>query len=179
MCERDVPASADLETGEAAPAAPVPLEARLVAALDLVLPRLNRAIRLALNQAEGDARLTVTQFLCLRTIAATPGPAKTTHLARQLQVTAPTMTRTVDTLVERDLIARQADPTDRRTIGLILTGPGRVLMRRYQVEINDRLLALVSHLSPAQQKRLLAALGDLTAMLDADERPVPRGAGDA
>lgn len=179
MRERRVTASGDPDTGEARPAGPPSIETRLVAALDVVLPRVNRAIRLALNQAEGDARLTVTQFLCLRTIAATPGPAKTTHLARQLQVTAPTMTRTVDTLVERDLVVRQADPADRRSSGLILTEPGRVLMRRYQAEINARLLALVSHLSPARQERLLAALGDLTAMLDADERPSPREAGDA
>ncbi len=179
MRERSVTASGESENEAARPAGPLPLEKRLVAALDAVLPRVNRAIRLALNQAEGEARLTVTQFLCLRTIAATPGPAKTTHLARQLQVTAPTMTRTVDTLVERGLVARQADPADRRTSGLILTEPGQILMHRYQAEINVRLLALVSHLTSAQQQRLLAALGDLTAMLDADERPAPKGAGDA
>ena len=171
-------ASHELEREERPPAGSSSLETRLVAALDVVLPRVNRAIRLALNQAEGDARLTVTQFLCLRTIAASPGPAKTTHLARQLQVTAPTMTRTVDTLVERGLVLRQADPADRRTSGLILTDPGRVLMRRYQAEINARLLALISPLVPAQQERLLAALDDLTAMLDADERTRPRGTGD-
>ncbi|MBA2521385.1 MAG: hypothetical protein H0V24_17145, partial [Chloroflexia bacterium] len=49
------------------------LEERLVAALDAVLPRVNRAIRLALNQAEGEARLTVTQFHCLRAVATGPG----------------------------------------------------------------------------------------------------------
>jgi DNA-binding MarR family transcriptional regulator len=175
----DVSAADEFETGDAPPAGSSSLEMRLVSALDVVLPRVNRAIRLALNQAEGEARLTVTQFLCLRTIAASPGPAKTTHLARQLQVTAPTMTRTVDTLVERGLVLRQADPADRRTSGLILTEPGRVLMRRYQAEINARLLTLISPLVPAQQERLLAALDDLTAMLDADERLRSRGAENA
>ena len=146
------------------------LDEALVAALDLVLGRVNRAIRHALNQAEGDARLTVTQFHCLRAIAAKNGAARTTHLARELQVTAPSMTRTIDSLVERGLVLRQADPTDRRIISLILTDPGRELMDRYQDEIRDRLRDLISVLSPSQKRRLLAATGDLTGMLDAGEQ---------
>lgn len=151
------PAGADLDTA-------------LVAALDLVSARVNRSIRQALNQAEGDARLTVTQFHCLRAIAAKHGTAKTTHLARQLQVTAPSMTRTIDSLVERGLVLRQAEPADRRTISLILTEPGRELMDRYQVEIHARLRDLIAVLDPSQKQRLLAATGDLTVMLDAAER---------
>ncbi|MDQ3693030.1 MAG: MarR family transcriptional regulator [Chloroflexota bacterium] len=146
------------------------LEGRLVAALDAVLPRVNRAIRLALNQAEGEARLTVTQFHCLRAIATGPGPVTTSRLARRLQVTAPTMTRTVDSLVERGLVERQADPADRRTTSLLLTTDGHDLARRYQAVIDDRLHALIAALAPGQQRRLLAAAGDLTAMLDADEQ---------
>jgi DNA-binding MarR family transcriptional regulator len=146
------------------------LDGQLVAALDVVLPRVNRALRHALNRTEGDARLTITQFHCLRAIAASPSPAKTTHLARQLQVTAPTMTRTIDSMVERGLVARQADPADRRTVGLVLTEAGEELRRRYQAAIDDRLRELVSFLSPAQKKRLLTGTADLTAMLDAAER---------
>lgn len=146
------------------------LDTDLVVALDLVLGRVNRSIRQALNQAEGDARLTVTQFQCLRAIAAKHGAARTTHLARELQVTAPSMTRTIDSLVERGLVLRQADPADRRTLSLVLTGPGRDLMERYQSEIHDRLRELIAVLSPAQKTRLLAATADLTDMLDADEQ---------
>lgn len=152
------------------------VESRLVAALDTVLPRFSRAIRLALNQAEGEARLTVTQFHCLRAIAAAGGPATASRLARRLQVTAPTMTRTVDSLVERGLVERRADPNDRRTTGLILTDAGRALVDRYQAVIDTRLHELTGRLSPAQQERLLVATGDLTAMLDADEQ-CERGAG--
>lgn len=146
------------------------LDAQLVAALDVVLPRVNRAIRQTLNRAEGDARLTMTQIHCLRAIAATAGPARTTYLARQLQVTAPTMTRTIDALVERGLVERQPDPADRRTVGLVLTDQGRELMDRYQAEINQRLQELIGSLSPPQKERLLAATADLSAVLDAEER---------
>ena len=146
------------------------LDAQLVTALDVVLPRVNRAIRQALNRAEGDARLTMTQIHCLRAISTTAGPARTTYLARQLQVTAPTMTRTIDALVERGLVERQPDPADRRTVALCLTDQGRELMDRYQAEINQRLQELIGSLSPPQKKRLLAATADLTAVLDAEER---------
>jgi DNA-binding MarR family transcriptional regulator len=162
------PASSNRD--EPSPAAAPDLEGQLVAALDVVLPRVNRALRHALNRTEGDARLTITQFHCLRAIAASPGPAKTTQLARQLQVTAPTMTRTLDSMVERGLVARQDDPADRRTVGLVLTEAGEDLMRRYQSAIDDRLRELVSFLSSAQKKRLLTATADLAAMLDAAER---------
>ena len=145
------------------------LDVQLVAALDDVLPRLTRAIRLALNQAEGDSRLLMPQVHCLRLIAQARGPVKPSVLARELQVTPPTMTRTVDTMVERGLIERVADPIDRRAIGLRPTDQGREVLERYQAEIDERLYEMIWHLSHEQRQRVLVALEDLAAMLDADE----------
>ena len=148
----------------------------LIAALEAVLPRYMRMLRQTLTAAEGEDRLTLSQLRCLQLMAETEGPALTTRLARALLVTPPTMTRTIDGLVERGLVERQPDPTNRRQIGLVLTPAGRTLLARYEAILDARLRALVGH-APAERKtRLLAAVGDLATMLDADERATEAGA---
>ncbi|HET7092905.1 MAG TPA: MarR family transcriptional regulator [Thermomicrobiales bacterium] len=146
------------------------LDAELVAALDAVMPRYLRVLRHALTAAEGEDRLTLSQLRCLQLMAETDGPALTTRLARALLVTPPTMTRTIDALVERGLVERQPDPANRRQIGLVLTAAGRDLLARYEQVMRDRLRALLAPLTPKAKARLLAATGDIATMLDADER---------
>jgi DNA-binding MarR family transcriptional regulator len=145
------------------------LEDALVAAVDAVLPRYGRVLRRALTDAEGDDRLTVPQLRCLQAMAISGGPSHSSRLARALLVTPPTMTRTVDALVERGLVARQPDPTNRRQIGLVLTPSGRELLGRYERLIAERLRALLAPLDNPAKRRLLAAVADLGTVLDADE----------
>jgi DNA-binding MarR family transcriptional regulator len=146
------------------------LDEALVAALEVVIPRYLRVLRRALVVAEGDDRLTFPQVRCLRAMANTEGPSFATKLARTLLVTPPTMTRTIDALVERGLVQRQPDPANRRQIGLVITPAGRALLARYEGIIADRLRSLLAPLDDAGKRRLLAAVGDVDALLDADER---------
>jgi DNA-binding MarR family transcriptional regulator len=146
------------------------LDESLVHLLDAVLPRYQRVLRHALDRAEGDDRLTMPQLRCLQAMAEAPELALTSRLARQLRVTAPTMTRTIDGLAERGLVERRPDPTSRRQIALVLTPAGHDLLRRYQTVMDHRLRLLLIHLSPSQKERLRAAVADIAAMLDADER---------
>ncbi len=148
----------------------------LIAALETALPRYMRMLRQTLTAAEGEDRLTLSQLRCLQLMAEADGPALTTRLARALLVTPPTMTRTIDGLVERGLVERQPDPGNRRQIGLVLTSAGRALLARYETILHDRLRGLLRHLNPEQKGRLLAAVGDLAAMLDVDEQATEAGA---
>lgn len=145
------------------------LDDALVAAVDAVLPRYGRVLRRSLTAAEGDDRLTVPQLRCLQAMAISDGPSHSTRLARTLLVTPPTMTRTIDALVERELVARQPDPANRRQIGLVLTPGGRDLLARYEHLIADRLRALLTPLDDPAKRRLLAAVGDLGTVLASDE----------
>lgn len=145
------------------------LDDRLVAGLDAVVPRLSRELRYALDRAEGENRLTMAQLRCLQAMAATGDDAAfTTKLAQQLRVAVPTMTNMIDGLVERGLVKRQPHPTNRRQTQLLLTRAGRDLLRRYEGVVDHRLHELVAYLGPAQKERLLTALSDLAAMLEAD-----------
>jgi len=140
----------------------------LVAALEATIPRYLRSLRQAVEQAEGEDRLTMPQLRCLQALAAEDGAALTTGLARHLQVAVPTMTRMLDGLAERGLIDRQPDPTSRRQIRIVLTEGGRVLLARYEAIIAARLRRLLGRLNRDQQQRLLLAVADLAAALDRD-----------
>lgn len=140
------------------------LDAALIVALETTIPRYIQTIRRAIDEVEGDIPLTMPQFRCLQVVAAR-GVTLTTHLARQLQVTVPTMTSRLDGLVERGLVQRQPDPQSRRQVRVSLTPAGRDLLRRYQGIIDARLHALLAPLSGEARARLLAALGDLAALL--------------
>jgi DNA-binding MarR family transcriptional regulator len=136
--------------------------------LEQTIPRYIRSLRHAVEQAEGEDRLTMAQLRCLQMVAAEGGAALTTGLARRLQVAVPTMTRMLDGLAERGLIERQPDPASRRQIRIVLTDEGSALLTRYETIIAARLRRLLGHLTTQQQIRLHLALTDLAATLDAD-----------
>jgi DNA-binding MarR family transcriptional regulator len=144
-------------------------ETDLIVTLEQTIPRYIRSLRQAVEQAEGEDRLTMAQLRCLQMVAAEGGAALTTKLARRLQVAVPTMTRMLDGLAERTLIERLPDPASRRQIRIVLTDEGRALLARYEAIIAARLRRLLSHLNTQQQFRLQLALTDLAATLDADD----------
>jgi DNA-binding MarR family transcriptional regulator len=158
-------------TVSSTPSPPTLLDDALVAALETVIPRYHSVLRRALFDAEGDDRLTFPQLRCLHVMANSDGPSLSSRLARTLLVTPPTMTRTIDGLVDRGLVARQPDPVNRRQIGLVITPAGRELLAHYETVVADRVRSLLSPLDADAKWRLLAAIGDLGTLLDTDEQP--------
>src|SRR4051794_5273185 len=160
-----------LPTASSPATAATALDTALLAALETTIPRYIQTIRRALEEVEGEMPLTLPQFRCLQAVAAR-GVTLTTHLARQMQVTVPTMTSRLDGLVERGLVQRQPDPLSRRQVQVSLTPAGKALLGRYQAIIDARLLTLLGPLPVADRARLLAALQDLATVL------APPGSGD-
>ncbi|HEX8526381.1 MarR family winged helix-turn-helix transcriptional regulator [Allosphingosinicella sp.] len=78
-------------------------------------------------------------------VAVFAGPMSLAELAAEEQVRAPTMTRTVDALVEAGLVTRERDPHDRRMVRIAATEEGRRLLdsgRRRRVQ------AITARLAP-------------------------------
>lgn len=150
------------------------MDAALVPLMDRTISHYQRALRLAIEQAEGSGRLTMPQLRCLQMIA-TDGTALTTQLARLLHVAVPTMTSMIDGLTERGLVGRHPDPVDRRQVRIVMTGEGHAVLARYQSIMHARLRTLLSHLNATQKKRLLVAMHDMAAMLDADAQVATEG----
>lgn len=141
-------------------------------ALERTIPRYIQTIRAVLDAVGGEVALTLPQYRCLKLIGE-QGVTLTTHLARRMQVTVPTMTSRLDGLVERALVQRQPDPLSRRQIHVSLTKGGEALLDRYQAAITARLGELLAPLSSATRQRLLDALGDLDTALHGEGASEP------
>jgi DNA-binding MarR family transcriptional regulator len=129
---------------------------------DELAPRLHSAVlhllrRLAQeDRASGQtpARLSALSVLVFA------GPRSIGRLARDERVTAPTMTRLVAGLERDGLVARAADPNDRRSSRLDATDEGR----RILLEGRERRIAALAALldsTSAREREALARASDI------------------
>lgn len=84
-------------------------------------------------------------------------------------LTSGTMTNRLDRLAERGLVARVADPADRRSLLVELTAEGRKLVDRAVEHHVAREEALVAPLTRAEQKTLDALARKLLAAVEPPE----------
>jgi|SRR5579872_5366027 len=69
--------------------------------------------------------VTMREYDVLYTLSKCPSPVNITELNRHVLLSQPALSRLVDRLTARGLVARHADPKDRRGVLLGLTGAGR------------------------------------------------------
>lgn len=74
--------------------------------------------------------LTMREYDVLYTLAKSDGPQRLGDLGAHVVLSQPGLSRLVDRLVDRGLVARCTDPTDARAAHLSLTEPGREVQRR-------------------------------------------------
>ena len=103
--------------------------------------------------------LSMREYDVLYTLSKCGEPARMGELHRHLLLSQPALSRMVDRLVERGLVARHPDPADRRGVRLSLTDAGRDIQhqigRRHARSVAR---ALAAELSP-EELRQLAAIG--------------------
>ena len=95
-------------------------------------------------------------------IASTPG-----ELARIEEISAPSMTRTVNGLVDAGLVARETDPADGRRHLLSLTPEGHAMVERTRASRDDWMVRRLQNLSPAELETLRAATDVLKKVIQA------------
>ena len=86
-----------------------------------------------------------------------------TRLADELGVALPNATGIVSRLVERGIVARADDATDRRRVLVTLTDTGHRLIGEMEAGRRERMSRLFSQLTEEQQQRLLQSVKDLHA----------------
>jgi DNA-binding MarR family transcriptional regulator len=74
--------------------------------------------------------VSMREYDVLYTLSKCPEPLRISELNRHVLLSQPALSRLVDRLAERGLLARQADPADGRGVRLALTGAGRELQRQ-------------------------------------------------
>lgn len=119
--------------------------------------------------------LSSTQLRVLSWLHVGPPPAaRSTTLARELNVSAPTVSDAVGALIRKGLIIRQRDPADGRSHQLILTGTGRKVAASVHRWTAPAEIA-TSRLDRAESERLLDSLIVVLGQLhDAGLLPVSR-----
>ena len=124
--------------------------AGLASALRVSVMRLSRRLR---NERDASDDLSVNQLAVLFTLGRS-GPMTIGDLAAEEKVQPPSMTRTVNSLLERGFVARDVHEKDRRVVVISLTSAGTSVIeesrRRKEVWLAQRLVEL----TPAQRQIL-------------------------
>jgi DNA-binding MarR family transcriptional regulator len=99
--------------------------------------------------------LSMREYDVLYTLSKSREPVRMGELHRHVLLSQPALSRMVDRLVERGLIARCPDPADRRGVRLSLTDAGRDIQRRVgRRHARSVARALTAELSPAELRHL-------------------------
>lgn len=108
--------------------------------------------------------MTLAQYRVLVFLDAGARPA--TQVAQLLDVTPPTVTSLVDALETRGLVARSADPDDRRRVVCSLTPAGRRALQRGDVLVGERLGRLLDRLDPDEAEQAVSGLEVLNRAME-------------
>ncbi len=76
--------------------------------------------------------------------------------------------KSVDKLVQRQLVTREFDPADRRRVTLALTGRGRAILQSARAPTQAYLGEVLSALSPAERATVVQALRVLRPLFISD-----------
>jgi DNA-binding MarR family transcriptional regulator len=122
-----------------------------------VLIRLSRLLRKKTSGGE----LTLTQLSTLA-IAEDCGPTRLGALAARIGVAAPTLSRMIESLCERELLDRAPDPHDHRATRVVLSPSGKAVLE----ELRERGIGYLSTRIDILDERQLAALTAVLPVLE-------------
>src|SRR4051812_47101016 len=108
----------------------------------LTLARLARMLERACGDS-GPPALTLAQYRLLAMIG--DGADRASHLAGQLALAKPTVSATIDTLVERGWLERTAAADDRRVVQLSITTDGREVLAAADTAMRARFDDVLAH----------------------------------
>lgn len=108
--------------------------------------------------------ISMKEYDVLYTLSKCPEPVRLSDLTRNVLLSQPAMSRLVDRLADRGLVARKTDPADRRGLLLSLTGEGRAVQRRIgRRHARDVARAMTAGLTQAELRQLEAICRKLAA----------------
>jgi DNA-binding MarR family transcriptional regulator len=134
--------------------------------LNAVLLRTARALLFRLDEHSQLDELPISQIRCLNAIGNDEG-RKMQEIAARLDIKLPAMSQIVERLVQRGLVDRRTDPSDRRVTRLHLTEEAKGLINTARAARLDHLQEAASELGPEKIARMI---DDLGALAEAGER---------
>lgn len=122
-----------------------------------VIPYLNRTISAEARQTLGDGWFTLIHVRVLAHIRRSGG-CSLGDLAERRGVSLPTMSKMVSSLVDKGLITREPDPSNRRAVIIQLTPEGDRLYLEVLSNLQRRLARDLTHLTTQQRAELVSSL---------------------
>jgi DNA-binding MarR family transcriptional regulator len=133
------------------------------------VPLVMRTIRREMRQRR-EPGLTVPQMRTLAYVDGMPG-ATLSEVAEHVGLSLPSMSKIIDALVERGLVARQLAVADRRCVALTLTDQGRGMLEAARRGTAAKLAERLDRLSPTE----LAAITEVMQLLHSTFAPARDG----
>jgi len=111
------------------------------------------------EQLFGLYRLTAQQYNALRVLQSLKGePMPTSSLGSRLVSRAPDMTRMLDKLEERKLVARQRNKDNRRVVEVSITTAGTALLKKLAADVRTCSREQLGHMSSTALRQLVKLL---------------------
>jgi DNA-binding MarR family transcriptional regulator len=139
----------------------------VAARLRLAIVRTARRLRQEAYEAEAGTDLSPTLTAALATIDR-HGPLTPSDLANREGIRRPTATRIVASLEASELVARTADPADRRASLISATADGRALLKRLRSRKNAYIAKRLRGMDADEIETLERAAGILERMLEGE-----------
>lgn len=121
-----------------------------------VIPLVMRTIRKEFRSQRGSG-FSVPEFRSLAFINRNSG-ASLGELAEHLGVEAPTVSKLVDSLVQRGLVRREDDPEDRRRMRLSILPRGKTSIDKAYEHTRQFLAARLAHLDDDERRAILQTM---------------------
>jgi len=87
------------------------------------------------------------------------------EIASRLLIPRPQMTHLIDKLADLNLVERQMDSSDRRTINVTLTAKARILLAEIDAMVKGNIKEALSSLTSEEMKELMASVTKLRKIL--------------
>jgi len=134
----------------------------------IALRKVIRAIYLHSRHLNKTSGLTSPQLLIMQEIDKKSG-VNSSKIAKNVNLSAATVTNILDRLENKDLILRVRNTQDKRKVGLFLTENGKTLLLNAPQPLQDHFIENYTNLAEWEQSQLLSSMERIAVMMDANE----------
>ena len=127
-----------------------------------------RAIDIHSRQLNKQSGLTGPQLMVMQNIAALDAPLAK-DIAKEIALSAATVTTIIDRLESRSLVIRTRSKTDKRKVHLSLSESGKLLLSSSPKPLQDHFIKRYQNLEEWEQSQLLSAVERIASMMDAEK----------
>lgn len=129
--------------------------------------RIIRAVDIHSRELNSQFHITAPQMICLYSVA-NQNSITLSQLAREVSLSASTVTGIVDRLESKGLVQRQRDGRDRRKIVLAITEAGQELTKAAPTLLQDRFSERLQKLPRQEQATIALSLERVVEMMEAE-----------